>query len=313
MNEKVLIMGGNGFIGNNIADYLLSKGIEPEIYDLFLKKNGYKSYQGNILTDDKLDDILSQYQTIIYLVTSVSPKKSMEFPEESYTQDIPMLLRVLDSCVKNGSTKKIIFSSSGGTVYGEGLGRDLTEEGCTEEPINNYAICKLTCEKLLILYNKLYGMNNVILRIANPYGKGQNPASGVGVITTFLDKIINEERISLYGDGNIVRDFIDIESVCDAFYKAITWENKDKINPVFNVGSGHPLTLNNIISLISQTLGVEPQIEYLPERYFDVKYNVLNMEKSKNILGFTPLFNTEEKIVEYIVQFNDQYKIKNTK
>lgn len=300
MNKKVLIIGGNGFIGSNIADYLSKNNIIPEIYDLFQKDNGYTSYQGNILTDDRLDEIIKQYDTIIYLVTSVSPKKSMEFPEESYTQDIPMLLKVLDSCVKNGKTKKIIFSSSGGTVYGEGLNRKLCEEGCTEEPINHYAICKLACEKILILYNKLHGMNNVILRISNPYGKGQNPSSGVGVITTFVDKIINGEKITLYGDGTVVRDFVDIEFVCNAFLKAILWENDENINPVFNVGSGKALNLNDIINIISKTLGVNPDIEYLPERTFDVKYNVLNMEKSKKVLGLDVSDDFENKIIDYI-------------
>ncbi len=306
--NKVLIMGGNGFIGSNVVDYLTNKNIDVDIYDLFVKDNGHRNYQGNILTDDKLDDIINNYDSIIYLITSVSPKKSMDFPTESYVQDIPMLLRVLESCVKSSHCKQIIFSSSGGTVYGEGIGKELKEDSVVEEPINHYAICKVACEKILLLYNKLYGMNNIILRIANPYGKGQNPASGVGVITTFLDKIIKGEKISLYGDGSIVRDFVDIQTVCEAFYKALQWNAQKEVVPVFNVGSGIALSLKDIIDIISSTLNIEPAIEYLEDRPFDVKKNVLDMTKSKEILGLEIPTDDCEKIKEYINEVTGNLK-----
>lgn len=298
--SKVLIMGGNGFIGSNIANYLHSKDVEVGIYDVITKDNGYINYQGNVLTDDKLDDIIKEYDSIIYLITSVSPKKSMDFPCESYVQDIPMLLRVLDSCVKSGRCNQVLFSSSGGTVYGEGLGKDLKEDEVVEEPINHYAICKVACEKILLLYNKLHGMNNIVLRIANPYGKGQNPVSGVGAITAFADKIKNGQKISLYGDGSIIRDFIDIDTVCDAFYKALQWNFDRNISPVFNVGSGIPLSLKDIIDIISSVLNIEPEIEYLENRPFDVKKNVLDMNKTISVLGLDMPSNHEEKIGEYI-------------
>ena len=307
MNKKVLIMGGNGFIGSNIANYLFDRGYEVDIYDLFAKDNGYKNYVGNILTDDHLEEIIANYDNIIYLITSVSPKKSMEFPEESYTQDVPMLIRVLDICKKYGENKKVIFSSSGGTVYGEGKGKRLSEDSVVEQPINHYAICKLACEKILLLYNKLYKMNNVILRIANPYGKGQNPASGVGVITTFADRIIKGEKITLYGDGNTIRDFIDIDSVSEAFYRALEWKNEENIPAVFNVGSGIPMSLTQIIQIISNVLKIQPQIEFLPEREFDVKENVLDMSKSMKHLGLNTSNNHQEKIEEYILQMKKNH------
>lgn len=308
--SKVLIMGGNGFIGSNIAEYLANKNVEVDIYDLFKKDNGFKNYQGNILTDDNLDDIIKNYDTIIYLITSVSPKKSMDFPTESYVQDIPMLLKVLESCRKSNRCNQIIFSSSGGTVYGEGKNKDLKEDITVEEPINHYAICKLASEKILLLYNKLYGMNNIILRIANPYGKGQNPASGVGVITTFVDKIIKGEKITLYGDGSIMRDFIDIESVCDAFYKSLIWDFDKNITPVFNVGSGEGLSLKEIIDIISTTLNIVPSIEFLPDRPFDVKENVLDMSKAKSVLGLEGSDDDRVKIQEYVKEMNKEITLK---
>ena len=247
-----------------------------------------------------MGEIISEYQTIIYLVTSVSPKKSMDFPERSYVQDVPMLLRTLDCCIK-GDTKRVIFASSGGTVYGEGNGKALTEDA-EEKPINHYAICKLTCEKILELYNKLYNMENISLRISNPYGIGQNPESGVGAITTFAQKMLSDEKILLFGDGTTSRDFIHIEAVCEAFYKAYLWQYDSQVSPVFNIGSGQDINLNQIIEVISEVLEIEPKIEYLPAREFDVKHNVLNINKAREYLGYDPKQDEIEHIKEYVKQ-----------
>lgn len=301
--NKVLVMGGNGFIGKNIVNYFLEKGINADIYDLFISPSlTSNTYQGNILTDDHLNDIISEYQTIIYLITSVSPKKSMDFPETSYVQDIPMLLRTLNCCINNNSTKRVIFASSGGTVYGEGYGMALKEDFTIEQPINHYAICKIACEKILQLYNKLYNMENIILRISNPYGFGQNPNSGVGAITTFATKIIQNEEIILFGDGTISRDFIHIEAVSDAFYKAYLWDFDSSISPVFNIGSGQDITLNQVINIISEALELEPRIQYLSERPFDVKHNILDISKAKKYLEYNPKDDQEEHIKRYVKQ-----------
>ena len=306
MSKNVLVMGGNGFIGQNIVRYLSEAGDNVEIYDLYAKDNGFKNHIGNILTDDNLDDVIAKFDVIVYLINSVSPKRSMEFPIESYTQDIPMLIKVLDSCLKS-KCKRVIFSSSGGTVYGEALKDKLEEDTTIEQPINHYAVCKVACEKILMLYNKIYGMENVILRISNPYGLGQNPASGVGVITTFADKIIKGEEINLYGDGEVVRDFIDVRKVAEAFHKASEWEFDSSIQPVFNVGSGYPLSINDIIRIISEALDVTPNINHLEARNFDVKRNVLSMEKTTKYLKLETEKDEVENIKKYVKEMKNKY------
>lgn len=310
MSKKVLVMGGNGFIGQNIVRYFAEAKYEVEIYDLYVKDNGFKNYTGNVLTDDNLDEIISKFDTIVYLITSVSPKKSMEFPIESYTQEIPMLIKVLDSCLKS-KCKRVLFSSSGGTVYGEAIKDKLEEDTTVEQPINHYAVCKLTCEKILMLYNKLYGMENIILRVSNPYGIGQKPSSGVGVITTFADKIIKGEVINLYGNGDVVRDFIDVNKVAEAFYKASEWDFDPSIQPVFNVGSGYPLSINDIIKIISEALEINPSINYLESRSFDVKRNVLDMKKTNKYLKMSEQENEIESIKNYVKEMKNQYYNKN--
>ncbi len=297
--KKVLVIGGTGFIGKNIVTELKTHNIFTGCYDLVDKNYGDNNYVGNVLYDDNLEDIIKSYDQIVYLITSVSPKKSMECPKEPYMNDIPILLKVLD-IAKNNNKKRVVFASSGGTIYGEN-GFKPSKEDDFNEPINHYAICKLTSEKILEMYNKLYDMENISLRISNPFGYGQNPKSNVGAITVFSNRMINNENITLFGDGNIIRDYVDVSEVAEAFRLALDTDFKNlDVKPVFNVGSGVGLSLNEIISIISETLNIEPKIDYKEKRKFDVQYNVLDISRAKKYLDYNPCDNEVENIKRYV-------------
>ena len=141
----------------------------------------------------------------------------MQDPESAYVTDIPRFLKVLDVCVQRG-VRRVVFASSGGTIYGNSS--MANNESQNTLPINNYGISKVACEKILQMHNLLYGMENVVLRIANPYGAGQRVQSGVGAVTAFANSISIGEPIVIYGDGDNVRDFVAINYVAEAFYNA---------------------------------------------------------------------------------------------
>ena len=303
--NKVLIIGAGGFIGSNIVKYLNEQGVYTSTYDVFKSDQGLQNFQGDIKNDENFDAIVAQHDVIIYLITTVSPKKSMENPASAYVNDVPLLIKTLNSCVK-GSIKRVIFSSSGGTIYGESSGQNAKEDD-RKHPINHYAICKLACESILNMYNESHGMENISLRISNPYGIGQRPESGVGVITTFVDKICKGEPICLFGDGSITRDFLDIGKVAEAFYDAINWKFDNQIEPIFNIGSGQGLTLKQIIDIISITLNITPVVNYLPEREFDVKHNVLDVSKAESVLGYEPNVNEVDNIKQYVLKMASNY------
>ena len=307
--EKVLIIGGTGFIGKNIIRVLKEHNVITGCYDLVDKNYGDYNYIGNVIYDNDLDSIISEYDKIVYLITSVSPKKSMENPTESYVNDIPLLLKVLD-IAKENNIKRVVFASSGGTVYGDN-GNNKSKESDFNEPLNHYAICKLTSEKILEMYNKLYNMENISLRISNPFGYGQNPNSNVGAITVFANKILNNEEITLFGDGNIVRDYIDVSSVALAFYQALQCDFQTiDTTPVFNIGSGNGLSLNEIINIISETLGLEPKINYQLARKFDVSYNVLDTTKAEKYLGYKHDDDEIENIKKYVLTLKKNREVK---
>lgn len=300
--NKVLVIGGTGFIGMNIVKVLKEHDQYVSIYDIKNTTLGNENYCGNIKDDGNFDKILSSYDVIIYLITTVSPKKSMEEPSSPYINDVPLLIKTLDSCLKN-NIKRVVFASSGGTIYGDSNGLK-SKETDFNEPINHYAVCKLTCEKILELYNKLYGMENISLRISNPYGEGQNPKSGVGAITAFVEQIKSGNDIVLFGDGSITRDFIDVIEVAEAFNLAVDWKYNSWIQPVFNIGSGQGISLKQIIDIISSTLNVIPNINYQPERPFDVKYNVLDISKAKSYLNFKPADDQIDNIRQYVKKYH---------
>lgn len=298
--KKVLVIGGSGFIGKNLVELLREKGIFTGSYSATQLGNANENYLGNIISDSNFENIVDKYDGIVYLVTSVSPQKSMNNPYDAYTNDVPNLIKTLESAKKSG-IKRVIYASSGGTIYGD-LGDRKAREIDKTEPKNHYAICKLTCEKILEMYNNLYGMENISLRISNPFGEGQKVASNVGAITIFANRMINEDTINIFGDGNIVRDYIYVREVAEAFYKALTcdFSKLDQNSRIYNIGSGVGLSLNEIISLISHALDIEPIVEHYPKRDFDVIYNVLDIEKAKKELGYSPSDNQVENIVHYV-------------
>lgn len=296
--KKILIIGGNGFIGRNIVDSLYNRNYEIAVYDS--KMSDYKNikgYCGDIINDSQFASIISNYQIIIYLVSAIMPKMSMDIPLSAYQTDIPLLIKTLESCTTAG-IKRIIYASSGGTIYGDN--NTANTEDTPLNPINHYAICKMTCEKILLLYNKIYNMENVILRIANPYGKYQKASSGIGVVNIFTSKILHHETISLWGNGSNVRDYIDVQYVAQAFEKACNWRQSASCTPVFNIGSGTGLSLKQLIQIIAEETHITPDIQYLPTRKFDVKNNFLDITKAQNYLGYKIDEDAETSVRKYI-------------
>lgn len=151
-------------------------------------------------------------------------------------------------------------------------------------PLCSYGITKLSIEKYLDLFNHLYGLNYTVLRIANPYGERQRLQASQGAVAVFLGKILRGEPIDIWGDGSIVRDYIYISDVIDALMASL----KETEEHIFNIGSGHGHSLNEILDVIERVTGRSSIRQYLPARSFDVPESVLSIEKARKILGWEP-------------------------
>jgi len=310
MKKKCLLLGGAGFIGKNLALFLKNQGYTLTIYDHSVIKKfskeeleGMKIVEKNFFTDANLEESLKGNDVIIHLISSVNPAKSMVEPSKCYSNDLIKTIEMLEIARVN-RVSRVIFISSGGTIYGNYDEEEYSEDMPTN-PINHYGIMKLAIEKVVLMYNQLYNMDNVILRISNPYGKGQDPNKNLGAISVFTGKVLNGHNIQIYGDGETVRDYVYIDDVVKTIERAINYTVKKGIDPIFNVGSGVGTTLNQLINLISTILDKKCDVEYVQSRGIDVRRSVLNIEKSMKELEITPEYNIRMGIECYIKEVLD--------
>lgn len=309
MKKKCLLLGGSGFIGQNLARFLKNNGYEITLYarsvenvfstDELLEM---KYIETDFFKDDKLEENIKDNDVIVHLISSVNPSLSMIEPAKCYNNDLVRTIDLLEAARKN-NIKRIVFISSGGTVYGNYPAESYSED-MPNNPINHYGIMKLSIEKICLMYNEVYGMDNVILRISNPYGKGQDPNKNLGAVSVFTKKILDGDIIQIYGDGQNTRDYIYIDDVVRAIEKAIEYKSKKDVVPIFNIGSGVGTTLNELVKLISNALKKECHIEYIEDRGIDVHRNVLNMEKTISELRIKMNYNIKKGIQAYISLIN---------
>lgn len=303
MGNKYLLIGGAGFIGQSLAEKLVKAKCDVTILDYIekteqiKKNNSIKYIQVNYFLGEVERDIIKEYNTIVLLACSVGPKTSMENPEVCYGKDIIQLIDLLEK-MRDCSVKRLVFISSGGTVYGDHADEYLKEEVETK-PLNHYGIMKLTQEKILIMYNNLYNMNNVIFRIANPYGPGQRIESGIGAVTAFVHNVMWGKTIHIWGNGDAVRDYIYIDDVAELVCRFLEMEFTYIKNPVYNIGTGRGTSLIELIKIIEKVIGIKAKVEYEVDRGIDVHRNVLDISKILDAIGDYSCMTIEEGIKKY--------------
>lgn len=307
MIKKVLIIGGNGFIGRSVVEKFVLEGVEVSVIDkneIDIKNFSVKYYTGDIFAIEEYQKLIEEQDAIVYLVSSILPNSSLSESKTGFIKEIPYILNLCEIC-KDANVKRIIFASSGGTVYGKN-GVDINLETSPTFPINNYAILKLAIENILIMYNRVFDMENIILRISNPYGKGQKLSSGVGAVTTFAVNIVNEKPITIFGDGENIRDYVYIKDVANAFLLSLNWNMNKDIIPIFNIGSGEGKSLNQLIELISRVLKVKTVIKYDHNRKQDIRKSILNIDFAKKELGYIPMESTDDGIANYVLEIKNK-------
>lgn len=301
--KNCLLIGGAGFIGNNLSVCLGEAGYGVTICDCIDKeclsrKFSKLKYLCIDYFEQAIDDeIIRKQDIIILLISSVGPNSSMESPEQCYGKDIIKMLELLEQ-MRRCNVKKLVFISSGGTVYGN-QNSDKLREDMNTIPINHYGIMKLTQEKILLMYNNLYGMSNVIFRLANPYGPGQRASSGIGAVTVFLQSIINGETIHIYGEGNAVRDYIYIDDAVNMMRMFLDAEMEKCEVPVFNIGTGLGKSIIEVLETIEAVTGKKTKTEFLSGRKIDVSRNVLDMSKVYSVIGEYKCLTLEEGVRKY--------------
>lgn len=287
---NILLLGAAGFIGTNLT-IALAKNPQNNITVVDVNKDYFGAISQmhlenvRIVTSDltvetDFTKFLEGQDLLYHLVSTTIPGTSNQHVVQELMGNVIFSAKLLEACV-TCQVKRVVFLSSGGTVYGMESGCPLNEQVATY-PISSYGVQKVTIEKLLYLYHHMYGLDYRIIRLANPYGPYQRPNGVLGAVTTFTYKALKGEPISVYGDGSVVRDFIYIEDVIRAANHIVFEPSPHKI---FNLGCGYGTSLLQVLQTIEKTLELKLDIHYLPNRPVDVPVNYLDISRYEESFG----------------------------
>jgi UDP-glucose 4-epimerase len=284
--SRCLVVGGNGYLGRHVCRALRIAGLAVRVLDLTLPHQPESSTEyllGGFNDPASVGTALLGCDSLIHLGWSTLPATSNKAPVADAEDNLLGSLRLFEAAVVAG-VGRIVFASSGGTVYGNPQTLPITENhpldpGCA------YGISKLAVEKYLHLFQQLHGIASTSLRIANPYGPGQDPHRPQGVVTVFAHRILHDLPIDIWGDGSVVRDFVHVADVAEAFVlaaQAVT------LPTCCNIGSGVGTSLNDLLDSIEQQVGRTARRNYQPGRNFDVSASVLDIQQARRTLGWQP-------------------------
>jgi UDP-glucose 4-epimerase len=288
---KIAIFGGGGFIGSAIVDRLLKDGHELRVFErpriepfrTFAADERVEWVTGNLMSMHDVSQVVDGVDVVLHLVSTTLPKSSNDDPIYDVQSNLVATLQALN-VMRAKSVRKIVFISSGGTVYGEPSYLPIDEAHPTE-PLVSYGITKLAVEKYLLMYQRHYGIKAIILRVTNPYGERQRVDTAQGDVGVFLNRTLQGHSLDIWGDGSITRDYIYVSDVAEAFARAVAYDGPES---VFNISSGIGTTLNALIENLEIVLGRSIERHYHEGRPFDVPVSVLDNSLARRELGWQP-------------------------
>src|SRR5688572_969233 len=293
---KCVLLGGAGFMGSHLAERLLAAGHSVRVFDIHdrgfadgARARGIEWMRGNFLDAADIAKAIAGCQAVFHLVSTTLPQSSNQNPAADVADNVIGAVNLLEACRREGG-HKVVFTSSGGTVYGVPRTVPIAEDHPTN-PTTSYGIGKLAIEKYLELYRVQHGVDYCVLRIANPFGERQRVATGQGAVTTFLHRAHRGEPIEIWGDGRVVRDYLYVGDVAEALARALEHRGERR---VINIGSGVGRDLNDIVAAIEKVIDRPVERRHVPARNFDVPANVLDIRLARAELGWQPATDFKE-------------------
>lgn len=269
---KILILGGNGFLGSNLAQFLKNKGYSVTCFDIVYPQKrvpGIQYVKGNFFDETDLIPYLQDAEVVFHAISTINPGNSNVKYMFAYSNDFLQSVKLAQFSKEYAF--KLIYFSSGGTVYGNQDVQPI-KETATSIPINHYGNIKLCIENTYRTFNRQIGTNIIIARIANPYGPGQDYTKGVGFVDAAIKKAISHDVLQVYGDGSVIRDYIYIEDVCGMLEKLIGYSGQ---NEVFNLGTGVGVSQKEVIKIVKDIVGIL-DVNYVASRAIDVPCVILD-------------------------------------
>ncbi len=299
---KCLVLGANGFIGSHLVDSLAEQGHFVRCFDRYksnsvifsnAEHHNVEIVSGDFLNSTSLKEAVEGMDYVFHFISTTTPITSDNDPSVDIDTNIRMSIELFKICTEKG-VKRVIFASTGGAIYGNVPTHDPISERVCPKPVSPYAIGKLTIENYLRYFQTKYGLNSLVMRISNPYGPRQNTLSGQGVIPIFLEKVLRNEPITIYGDGSMIRDYIYVEDVAHLIVEA--FDKNLEICDIYNIGSGEGRSVNELVEVIETVTGnkVTKEFKAVPSTFVD--HIVLDTSKFIKDFDIRPQYKFEEGI-----------------
>lgn len=294
---KALIIGGCGFIGSHVTDRILAAGVSVRVLDrraeLFRKPLPNVEYLFGDLSDSaQIYEALSGVDAVIHLASTTVPSTSNLDPVGDINGNLIATVRLLE-IMRSAGVRKMVYLSSGGTVYGVPQTDPMAEDHPLN-PISSYGIVKVAIENYLFMERQHHGLDYVILRASNPYGPRQGHTGIQGLIGTHLWRLARKEQIEIWGDGSIVRDFIHVQDMADLCRRALISEKTG----VFNAGSGEGASVAEVVQKICNTVGGDAMPIYKEKRNYDVPRVVLDTTRAQEAFDWQPSIDLDQGIAD---------------
>lgn len=323
MKQKILITGGAGFIGSNLCEYFLSKNYQVICLDNF--STGFKSNLKSVLNNDcftliegdirNIDHCKNAVKNVDYVLHQAalgSVPRSINDPITTNEVNVSGFLNMLDAA-RDAKVKRFVYAASSST-YGDSIDLPKIEENIGK-PLSPYAITKYVNELYAEIFSKTYGLETIGLRYFNVFGRKQDPNGAyAAVIPKFVMQLINGESPIINGDGNYSRDFTYIDNVIQMNELAMTTNNKDAVNTVYNTAFGDQTTLNDLVLYLKEFLSeYNSAINNInsihgPNRVGDIPHSLASIEKAKKLLNYNPKYSFKDGLKEAVKWYWENLK-----
>lgn len=313
--KSILITGGAGFIGSNLCEYFLSKGYRVTCLDNFatghrhnlkdfIDNPNFSLIEGDIRNLTDCEKAVQKVDYVLHQAALGSVPRSIKDPITTNDVNVSGFLNMLVAS-RDAKVKRFVYAASSST-YGDSQGLPKVED-VIGKPLSPYAITKYVNELYADIFSRTYGLETIGLRYFNVFGRKQDPKGAyAAVIPKFVMQLMQLESPVINGDGNYSRDFTYIDNVIQMNELAMTTQNPDAVNTVFNTAYGDRNTLNDLVSYLKEFLSAhdariaDVALEYGPNRAGDIPHSLASIDKAKSLLGYDPQFSLQEGLKEAI-------------
>jgi UDP-glucose 4-epimerase len=296
-DDTILVTGGAGFIGSHVADRLLSAGMEVTVLDNLSSGRlenlppAATFVQGDITSPDAAALVQDgRFDVLCHLAAQIDVRRSVEDPVFDATRNILGTLNLLEAVRRSGHRTRVVFSSTGGALYGD-FDPPPSVETFAKDPEAPYGIAKLSTEYYLAYYGRVHGLDTVALRYGNVYGPRQDPHGEAGVVAIFCNRLLDGRALTVFGNGEQTRDYVYAGDVAGANFLAGTCDlpARGRLDArAFNIGTSIETSVNTLAETLRSVSGTTAPIEYAPARAGELARSALETGKARAILGWEP-------------------------